>query len=257
VSVPLLQAEHLSVGIGDRQIVAGLNLTLRAGERLAILGRNGAGKTTLLHTLAGLRATAAGIIRLDGTPIDALDGREAAQLRGLLAQHQVDAFPASVLETTLVGRHPHLTRWDWEGARDERIARESLAALSLGDLADRDIRNLSGGERQRVAIATLLAQQPRLYLLDEPLAHLDLNYQVAVLKLFGGLARDQGVGIVMVMHDINLALRYADRALLLSGDGTWREGRVAETLTTASLSDLYGHPLRQIADRDQHYLVPE
>jgi iron complex transport system ATP-binding protein len=257
VSTPLLQAENLSVQVDNRQIVEGLDLTLRAGERLAILGRNGAGKTTLLHTLAGLRTPVAGVVRLEGTPIDALDGRDAAQLRGLLAQHQVDAFPASVLETTLVGRHPHLTRWDWEGARDERIARESLAALGLGDLANRDIRHLSGGERQRVAIATLLAQQPRLYLLDEPLAHLDLNHQIAVLDLFERQAHDHDVGIVMVMHDINLALRHADRALLLSGDGRWHEGPAAETLTAETLSDLYGHPLRQIADRGQRYFVPE
>jgi iron complex transport system ATP-binding protein len=257
VSTPLLEVHDLSVSIGGKRIIDRLTLTLRVGERLAILGRNGAGKTTLLHTLAGLRTPESGVVELDGTPIDALDGRQAAQLRGLLAQHQVDAFPATVLETAMVGRHPHLRRWDWEGARDEHIARDALDALGLSTLATRDVRSLSGGERQRLAIAALLAQQPRLCLLDEPLVHLDLNHQMAVLELFSQQARDRAIGTVVVMHDVNLALRYADRVLLLYGDGNWCEGAAAETLTADILSELYGHPLREIRAEDRRYFMPE
>jgi len=250
VNAPLLATRGLAVRMGRQAIVEGLDLAVRSGERLAILGRNGVGKTTLLHALAGLRRPARGAVELDGTPVEALGGRALAQLRGLLAQHQVDAFPATVLETALVGRHPHLTRWDWEGARDERIAREALAALGLDELADRDIGSLSGGERQRVGIAALIAQQPRLYLLDEPLAHLDLNHQIAVLELFGRLARERGAGVIMVMHDVNLALRHADRVLLLFGDGVHADGPVAETLDEAGLARLYGHPMRRLATAD-------
>ncbi len=257
MTAALLEARRLSASIGGKTIVDRLELTLRVGERLAILGRNGAGKTTLLHILAGLRAPDSGVVALEGTPIDALGGREAAQLRGLLAQHQADAFPATVLETALVGRHPHLKRWDWEGARDERIARDALGALGLSALADRDVRSLSGGERQRLAIAALLAQQPRLCLLDEPLAHLDLNHQIAVLELFTRLARERTIGAIIVLHDVNLALRYADRVLLLSGDGAWREGPTAETLTADVLAGLYGHPLREVRDTDRRYFMPE
>jgi iron complex transport system ATP-binding protein len=257
VSAPLLSARQLTVRIGGRRVVERLHLALSAGERLAILGRNGAGKTTLLHTLAGLRAAAAGSVAFEGTASEALDGRQIAQLRGLLPQHQVDAFPATVLETALVGRHPHLTRWNWEGARDEALTRAALAALGLTELAERDVRSLSGGERQRLAIATLLAQQPRLYLLDEPLAHLDLNHQMAVLELFGQLAVRQQAGVAMVLHDVNLARRFADRVLLLAGNGDWRAGTAAEMLTAANLSALYGHPLRQIDDPLQPYFVPK
>jgi iron complex transport system ATP-binding protein len=256
MSAPLLSARQLSVRIGALRVVADLDLTVAAGERLAILGRNGAGKTTLLHTLAGLRPPSAGRIELEGTPMEALDGRQTAQLRGLLAQQQQDAFPSTVLETALVGRHPHLTRWDWEGARDERIAREALAAVGLEGINDRDIRTLSGGERQRLAIATLLAQQPRLALLDEPLAHLDLNHQVAVLELFARQAAVGGMGIVMVLHDVNLARRYADRALLLFGDGRSEAGPVERILTAEMLSALYGHPLREIRDGSGGHFVP-
>jgi iron complex transport system ATP-binding protein len=257
VSTPLLATHRLTVTIAGRPVVASLDLTVAAGERLAILGRNGAGKTTLLHTLAGLRPPAAGSIELDGTPMEALNGRQAAQLRGLLAQQQTDAFPSTVLETALVGRHPHLTRWDWEGSRDERIARAALAAVGLEDIADRDIRSLSGGERQRVAIATLLAQEPRLMLLDEPMAHLDLNHQIAVLELLSSRAREQAAGIVMVIHDVNLALRYADRVLLLAGDGSHQSGSSAELLTAPTLSRLYGHPLREVGAGRHRHFVPD
>jgi iron complex transport system ATP-binding protein len=257
VTVPLIEVRGLSASIAGKHIIDGFDLRLGVGERLAILGRNGAGKTTLLHTLAGMRAADAGSIALEGTPIEALDGREAARLRGLLVQHQVDAFPATVLETALVGRHPHLRRWDWEGARDERIARDALDAVGLGELAARDVRTLSGGERQRLAIATLLAQEPRLCLLDEPLAHLDLNHQMAVLELFGRRAKERSIGAIIVLHDVNLALRYADRALLLYGDGSWSEGAVGDILTAEALSTLYGHPLRELRADGRHYFMPE
>lgn len=257
MSAPLIEARELSVSIAGRRVVERLTLSLRLGERLAILGRNGAGKTTLLHTLAGLRTPAAGVVALEGTPIDALDGRETAQLRGLLAQQQFDAFPATVLETALVGRHPHLRRWDWEGARDERIARDALDAMGLGELTMRDVRSLSGGERQRLAIAALLAQQPRLCLLDEPLAHLDLNHQMAVLEHFSRQAGERSIGAIIVLHDINLALRYADRVLLLYGDGNWREGPAAEILTAEGLTTLYGYPLRELHADGRRHFIPE
>ena len=253
----LLEARALSAAIGGRRVVDGLDLRLELGERLAILGRNGAGKTTLLHTLAGLRAPAAGTLTLAGRPIEALGVRQAAQLRGLLTQQRFDAFPASVLETALVGRHPHLGRWQWESPIDERIAREALAALGLTPLAERDVRTLSGGERQRLAIAALLAQQPRLCLLDEPLAHLDLNHQMAVLELFSRLVHDGAIATVIVLHDVNLALRYADRVLLLSGDGSWHQGAAADTLTAEVLTELYGHPLRELRSADQRCFLPQ
>jgi len=252
----LLSVRDLDVNIGSVRVAAGLGFDLAAGERMAILGRNGTGKTTLLTTLAGLREAEAGTVSLCGEDYAALDARRAAQLRGLLPQGHLDAFQSTVLETALIGRHPHLGRWHWEGKEDERIAREALAAVDLAGLGSREVHTLSGGERQRLAIAALLAQQPRLYLLDEPLAHLDLNHQIAVLELLSRRAREEGVGIVMVLHDINLALRHADRALLLFGEGRTLEGPVEAVLTAESLSRLYGHPLREMRDGGARYFVP-
>lgn len=258
MSLPLpLSVRDLDVSIGTVRVAAGLRLDLAAGERLAILGRNGTGKTTLLSTLAGLRAPEAGEIALFGTPYAALDARQTARRRALLPQTQQDAFQTTVLETALIGRHPHLGRWDWESREDERLAREALAAVDLAGFAAREVHTLSGGERQRLAIATVLVQQPKLHLLDEPLAHLDLNHQVAVLDLFSRRARENGDAIVMALHDINLALRHADRALLLFGEGRALEGPVGTVITAPNLSRLYGHPLRLLEDGAQRYFVPE
>ena len=256
----LLSARGIEVNIGTVRVAAGLDFELQAGQRLAILGRNGTGKTTLLSSLAGLREPEAGTLLLSGESYAALGLRRAAQLRGLLPQGQLDAFQSTVLETALIGRHPHLDRWTWEGREDERIAREALAAVDLAGFGAREVHTLSGGERQRLAIAALLTQQPRLYLLDEPLAHLDLNHQIAVLELLSRRACEDGVGIVMVLHDINLALRHADRALLLFGEGRTLEGPVEAVLTVDTLSRLYGHPLREMRvmhDSGQRYFVPE
>lgn len=248
----MLQTRALTVSIGPHRVCTALDLDLAPGERLAILGRNGAGKSTLLSTLAALRPADAGEIRLDGKSYAAHGLRAAARLRGWLGQDRGDAFASTVLETVLTGRHPHLGRWSWESAADSAIAGAALATMGLAGMEQREIRTLSGGERQRAAIATLLAQQPRLYLLDEPLAYLDLNHQIATLELLAERARSAKFGppvaIVMVLHDPNFALRYCDRALLLFGDGRHCEGQVADVITAASLSQLYGHPMRRVAD---------
>ncbi|WP_079434637.1 ABC transporter ATP-binding protein [Zoogloea sp. LCSB751] len=251
----VLATDHLTVQVGRRDVVRELDFTLQAGDTLVILGRNGAGKTTLLHTLAGLRDVADGTVLLSGQPYAAWPRGHEACLRGLLAQSQPDFFSATVLETALVGRHPYLGRWDWEGPEDEAIALAALASMGLGDFTERQVPTLSGGERQRLAIATLLVQRPRLYLLDEPLAHLDLHHEVAVLDHFRALAAS-GAGVAMVLHDINLTARYASHVLLLDGEGGHIFGPAAEVLTTERLSAAFGHPLRAVADGTATLFVP-
>lgn len=255
----ILETRRLAVSIGPHQVCRDLDLTLAAGERLAILGKNGAGKSTLLSTLAGLRAADSGELFVDGLRYADLGLRDAARIRGWLGQDHSDPFASTVLEAVLTGRHPHLSRWSWESPSDARIARAALADMRLADMEDREVRTLSGGERQRVAIAALLAQQTRLCLLDEPLAHLDLNHQIATLELLSLRARRDGVAIAMVLHDPNFALRFCDRALLLFGDGTYLAGPVADVLDEANLTRLYGHPLRRLATADfsQTAFVPE
>ncbi len=254
---PLLEARQLQVAVGERTVIDRLDLAVAPGERLAILGRNGAGKSTLLSTLAGLRPPAAGAVLLDGEDAALLHPRQAALRRAWLGQFQTDPFGSTVLETALTGRHPHLGRWDWESSKDADIARDALKAVGLAGMENRQIHTLSGGERQRLAIATLLTQAAPLYLLDEPLSHLDLNHQMAVLELFTGTARECAAGVVMVLHDPTLAFRFCDRALLVFGDGRTETAAVHELLTAKTLSELYGYPLRQIDDRGQRCFIPE
>lgn len=257
MSPPLLEARQLVVEVGGRCVVSQLDLAVAAGERVAILGRNGAGKSTLLSTLAGLRQPAAGAVLLAGEDCMLLPPRQAALKRAWLGQFQADPFGSTVLETALTGRHPHLGRWDWESTRDAELARSALRAVGLESMEKRQIHTLSGGERQRLAIATLLTQAAPLYLLDEPLSHLDLNHQMAVLELFAGAARDCGAGLIMVLHDPALAHRFCDRALLLYGDGRTASGTVDAILTAKTLSELYGYGLRQLEDRGHRCFIPE
>jgi len=246
-NAPLLSCRGLALAVAGRSLVAGLDLDVRAGECWAIVGPNGAGKTTLVATLAGLRHPAAGHIAYDGTPLAELGPRERALRRGYLPQDTVDFFPATVLETALIGRHPHLSRWRWESADDVGRAEASLVAFGLGGLEARDARTLSGGERRRLALAALVAQDPRLMLLDEPSSHLDLGAQVAALDVVVALAKRGGRAVVMVLHDLHLALRYADHAIALSG-GCARTGTAAEVLTAATLSELMGHRLVAVGE---------
>jgi iron complex transport system ATP-binding protein len=233
------------VRVGTRALVNELSIEFAAGEVVAILGCNGSGKTLTLHTLAGLRPPHAGSVHLDGAPFERL-GRRAVALRlGLLAQDIEDAFVTTALEMVLIGRHPHLALWQWETADDERIAREALAAVELGGFAERRTDTLSGGEQRRVAVAALLAQQPGIFLLDEPTNHLDPHHQIRVLGLFRELALG-GSTVITTLHDPTLAARFADRVLLLFGDGRWSAGPVREALTAESLSALYNSPMVEI-----------
>jgi iron complex transport system ATP-binding protein len=243
-----LAAREVSVCAGARELVRRLTIEFAAGEVLAILGRNGSGKTLTLHTLAGLRSPAAGEVTLDGMPLGQLKRRAVALRLGLLPQDLEDAFVTTAMETVLISRHPHLALWQWESAEDERLARAALAAVDLGDFAARRTDTLSGGEQRRVAVAALLAQQPGIFLLDEPTNHLDPHHQLVVLGLFRELARS-GRTVITTLHDPTLAARFADRALLLHGDGRWTLGPVSEALTAASLSELYLAPMMEL---DQH-----
>jgi|HigsolmetaAR202D_1030399.scaffolds.fasta_scaffold00647_6 iron complex transport system ATP-binding protein len=241
-----LACVNLHVEVAGRTLVRALEARFEPGTVTAILGRNGSGKTLTLHTLAGLRAPHAGRVLLGTTPIEQWERRARARALGLVTQTNEDTFPSSVLDAVLVGRHPHLGFFEWESEQDRALARTTLAAVGLAGFERRELATLSGGERRRVAIATLLAQAPQVCLLDEPTNHLDPHHQIDVLTLMREKA-DAGCTIVMTLHDAALAARFADDVLLLFGDGTWRFGPTADTLTPEAMSELYGLPVREIA----------
>jgi iron complex transport system ATP-binding protein len=251
----LLECAGLDVCVPGRRLVQELALQLRPGMFVAVLGRNGSGKSSTLHTLVGLRAPTHGQVTIDGLALPRWPARELARRLGLLTQVTEDPFAGTVMEAALVGRHPHIDFWRWEGEDDRRIAQRCLETVGLAGLEAREVATLSGGERRRLAIATLLAQDPQVMLLDEPIQQLDPHHQVDVLRLLRRLAA-QGRTIVMSLHDAGLAATYADHALLLSGDGRWRFGAVESVLTAGSISDLYGLPLREIGWEGGRSFVP-
>jgi iron complex transport system ATP-binding protein len=249
-----LTARAISVHAGARELVRELSVAFRPGELVAILGRNGSGKTLTLHTLAGLRKPNGGTVLLGDTPYASLSRRVVAQRLGLLPQDLEDAFVTTVMETVLIGRHPHLALWQWESAADEAIARRALAQVEMSEFSARRTNTLSGGEQRRVAVAALLAQQVQAYLLDEPTNHLDPHHQLAVLGLFRTLA-DGGSTVITTLHDPTLAARFADRVLLLFGDGRWSLGPVRTALTAAALSELYVTPMIELSEGERRVFV--
>ena len=252
---PRLACRGVRLEVGSRTLVAQLDLQVRAGECWAIVGPNGAGKTTLVATLAGLAVPASGEIAYDGVPVARLGPRERALRRGYLPQDSVDFFPATVLETALIGRHPHLARWQWESGADGARARDALAAFGLEGFDARDVRTLSGGERRRLALSALVAQDPGIFLLDEPSSHLDLGQQIAALGVITALARERGKAVVMVLHDLHLAVRFADYAIALGG-GNARTGAAADILTAPALSELFGHRLVRVGEGAASTFIP-
>jgi iron complex transport system ATP-binding protein len=238
---PLIVA-GLSIVAGQRTLLQDLSLGLRRGEFLAILGRNGSGKTLTLHALAGLNAAHSGRVLLDGQDLAAMPRRRIARRLGLLLQDREESLALSALESALIGRHPHLKFWQREDAQDLAIAHAALQRVGLADFSLRSVATLSGGEQRRAAMASLLTQQPQIYLLDEPTNHLDPHHQIEVLEVFRQLCRE-GASVIATLHDPTLAERYADRALLLYGDGRYRLGAVADVLTAEELSALYLTPI--------------
>jgi iron complex transport system ATP-binding protein len=252
-----LQCRQLSIEISGKLVCNKLDLTITPGQIWGILGRNGIGKTTLLHTLAGLRVAAGGDIFINDQNIQQLKRKQIAQKLGVLLQHHEDSFPGTVLETVLTGRHPHINTWQWENETDFAIARQALQQVDMHAMENKSVQHLSGGERQRVAIATLFAQDPTYYLLDEPNSHLDLHYQINILDSLCQFARSNRRALIMTLHDINLASRFCDYVLLLNGDGKILQGTANELLTPQHLAQTFKHEIIAIRGDHGSYFQPK
>lgn len=243
-----LSAEALTLAYGDRVIVDDLELHVPPGRITAIVGANGCGKSTLLRALARLISPKAGQVVLDGKALHARPSKEVARTLGLLPQSPIAPEGIAVADLVGRGRHPHqklLARWS---PRDYEVVAQSLSATGTDDLADRSVDELSGGQRQRVWIAMALAQETDILLLDEPTTFLDVAHQVEVLDLLTDLNRDRGTTIVMVLHDMNLAARYADHLFALRAGRVVASGAPGEVMT----SDL----IREVFDLDA-LVVPD
>jgi len=257
MNAPLLEVQNLLLRVGMRTLVRGMSFRLRAGEVWCLLGPNGSGKSTFLHTAVGLRAPQGGALLLAGRALADWPVSGAARLRGYLPQTFHDAFSASVLETVMLGRHPYLSRWQWEGGDERERALAALDAVDLAGFGQRDVLTLSGGERQRVALAALFAQDAQLLLLDEPVSHLDLHHQVMVLQHLVELARVHAKGVLFTVHDLDLAARFASHALLLTPQQTVLQGPIDEVMTEAALQCAFGHRVARVEAAGRTLFVPD
>lgn len=239
-----LTAQGVLVTAGPALLVHDVDLHLSAGEVGVLLGPNGAGKSTLLSVLAGLRQPQAGEVRVDGRPLAWIPAQDLACRRAMLSQDTMVAFDFQVRELVELGRHPHRLH---PAADEESIVNQAMACADVTHLAGRTVQGLSGGERARVQLARALAQvwEPpadgasRWLLLDEPTAALDLRHQHETLSVVRRWAKEQGVGVLAVLHDLNLALRYADRVWVLDHGRLQATGRPARVLTAALLRQVW------------------
>jgi iron complex transport system ATP-binding protein len=230
----VLSFQGVSAAAGSRPILHGVTLALHAGEVLTLAGPNGAGKTTLFRVASRVLRPSQGSVSLLGRPLDAFSRRELARVLAVVPQDAAIAFPFRVGEVVLMGRSPHLGTLGFETRADLERAREAMARVGIAELADRSVLELSGGERQLVLLARALAQDPRVLLLDEPTAHLDLRHRVRVAALVRELARE-GRSALVVSHDLGLAARSGDRIALLRRGELLALGTPREVLTPAHL----------------------
>lgn len=243
-----LVADAITLGYGDRVVVDELDLSVASGRITAIVGANGCGKSTLLRALARLIPARSGAVLLDGQAIHRLPSKTVARTLGLLPQGPVAPEGIAVADLVGRGRHPHqklLATWS---ARDYEAVAAALEATGIADLADRPVDELSGGQRQRAWIAMALAQETDILLLDEPTTFLDVAHQVEVLDLLTDLNRSRGTTIVMVLHDLNLAARYADELVAVRGGRVHAIGSPSEIVTAQLVRDVFGLESRIITD---------
>jgi iron complex transport system ATP-binding protein len=246
---PALRAEHLRVGYGTGSVVlADLDLQIAPGQVTAIVGGNGSGKSTLLRTMARLHRPDAGAVLLEGHDISALPTRDVARKLGLLPQSPIIPEGITVRDLVARGRTPHTSLWRQWSAADETAVAAALAATRIAELADRPVDALSGGQRQRVWIAMVVAQQTPLLLLDEPTTFLDLAHQLDVLELVRGLNRDQGRTVVMVLHDLAQACRFADHLVALRDGAVVASGAPADVVDQDMVRSVFDVECRILSD---------
>lgn len=227
-------------------VLNGVTFQVEPGEVFGIVGPNGSGKTSLLKLLAKIVSPQHGVVTLFGKNLAAMPQAETARLVALVPQDTQQLFPFTVAETVLMGRFPHRPhdRWSvgfgWENQEDLAIAEDAMATMDIAHLAHRLVTDLSGGERQRAVIARALAQAPKVMLLDEPTAFLDLQHQIEICSVLRRLKEERGLTVVVVSHDLNLASQYCDRVLMLKEGRHCRIGSPDETIRPDALRTVYG-----------------
>ena len=246
--VLLLRAEGVDYRRDGHDILRDVTFSVASGEVVGLIGPNGAGKSTLLKVISGLWSGARGRVTLLDKPLARYSARQAAQVVAQVPQITALDFPFTVRQVVLMGRNPHLSRFQLETEHDRCVADQAMRRTQTFELADRLIGTLSGGERQRVVIARALTQEPRLLLLDEPTANLDIQHQIGILSMVRDLIQEDGLGAVAAVHDLEIAARFCDRLVLLYRGMVHATGLPGEVLTPQRILTAYGVDARPYSD---------
>jgi len=259
-----LRLDNVSLGYGKQAVLRNVSLEAKPGEMLGIIGPNGSGKSTLIRGITRLIQPSTGKIFLDGSDVAHINRQKLAQLMAVVPQSPALPEPFTALEVVLMGRTPHLGLLRYEGKKDLAIVKGVMEATQTLAFAERRVGELSGGERQRLTIARALAQEPKIILMDEPTANLDINFQIETLGLARQLCRQHKLIVVVTLHDLNLASQYCDRLVLLSDGRIYCQGTPGMVINAQTIKDVYGaevyvypHPVNKlpatlvVSDRDK------
>jgi len=245
-----LETQGITLTYGDKRVVEDVTLRVMPGEIVGIVGPNGSGKSTIIKALSRIIAPHSGRVLINDRDISRISRKELSLLVGVVPQNPILPSIFTAFDIVLMGRNPHLGLFQYEGPRDIEITWQAMKQTSTQGLAERRIGELSGGEIQCVVIARALAQETQAILLDEPTANLDISRQIEILDLIKGLCQENKLAVVMALHDLNLAVHYCDRLLLINNGRIHAEGAPAEVINTQNLEEVYGpgnyviaHPL--------------
>jgi iron complex transport system ATP-binding protein len=239
----ILSMKNVGFRYGDSWALKDMHIRVLPGELVGIMGPNGSGKSTLLKVADGILSPQEGEVMLQGRPLPSYSRRGLARQVAMVAQESHFRFSFSALEVVLMGRFPHLGRFQFEGRQDMEVVMQALESTHCLHLADRSIDALSGGEKQRILIARALVQEPAIVLLDEPTSFLDLRYKKEIFQLIFNLTRQRGLSVLVVSHDIDLSAQYCDRMVMLRQGRVYARGEPADVITAENMEAVYGCPV--------------
>lgn len=250
-----IRINHLSFSYPNKPVLKEISLSLPRGSFTAVLGPNGCGKTTLLKNISGYLKPRHGEVLVLDNPVQRLDPRQRAMTIGYIPQNTFPGFDFTCYQVVAMGRLPYLKRFQWETKTDKRAVHRAMVLTGTWDLKDRPINTISGGEMQRVLIARAIAQQPKILLMDEPVSHLDIKYQMEIIGLVGRLCSNLEITAVAVLHDINLASRYCSQMVLMKDGKIISTGSADRVVTEKNLKNVFGIDAEII--KPQNVVVPK
>lgn len=249
-----IAVQNVCFAYNSHPILQDVNLEVQKGQVVSIVGPNGAGKSTLLKCMARLLKPQGGTVYLNGKDIAGQKSRDLAKAMGYVPQNIRDVFPFTVLETVLMGRKPHLT-WD-VGDEDFRVVTQVMKFLEIEELAERPLDQLSGGQKQKVFVARALAQQPEVFLFDEPTSNLDVRHQLEVFTTIKQLAETEGRTVIVVVHDLNLATRFSDMLVMLKQGAIYATGKPEQVITEDNIRAVYNVSVAIMESKYGNYVLP-